>query len=200
MKNGLLIWNVLLTLVAGYLLIAHFGNKKAGKPASVSSSSKDTLTEGRPFRIAYFEMDSVENNFDMVKDIKAEISKKDDEYSRNLARLDNTYRKRVQEYQQKGETMTQADFEKAQLDLRQLEERLKGERQGLDQQYQEFVTKRNLSLKKAIEDFIAGFNKDRYYSYIVVYESGLFYYKDSAYDITPEVVKGLNETYRSEKK
>ncbi len=199
MKNALVIWNVVLTGLVAFLLFSLFSNKKATK-TSLTATGKDSLSVDRPFRIAYFEMDSVESSFDMVKDIKAEVSKKDEEYNKGLSQLEYTYRKKIQEYQQKGESMTQADYEKAQIELRQLEERLKGQRQTLDQQYQEFVTKRNLSLKKTIEDFIAIYNKEKYYSYIIVYDSGLFYYKDSAYDITADVIKGLNEMYTKTKK
>ncbi len=57
--------------------------------------------------------------------------------------------------------MTQADYEKAQTDLRQLEDRLKDRKQELDQQYQDFVMRRNLSVKKKIEDFLTEYNKDK---------------------------------------
>ncbi len=151
MKNGLLIWNVLLTLLVGYLLFLHFG-KKGNDSKKGNSSARDTASSA--FRIAYFEMDSVENNFSMVKDVKAEISKKDEEYSSSLSRLDQTYQKRVQDYQQKSGTMTQADYEKAQTDLKQLSETLKFQKQDIDNKYQEFVTRLNLNLKKEIEDLI----------------------------------------------
>ncbi|RYY58481.1 MAG: OmpH family outer membrane protein [Chitinophagaceae bacterium] len=197
MKNGILVWNILLTIAAGVLFFLYFGNKKAatagaGKPAAANASEN--------FRIAYFEMDSVENNFDMVKDVKAEISRKEEEYSNGLGRLDNTYRKRVQDYQAKGSQMTQQDYENAQIDLKRLEESLKSEKQRLDTEYQDFVTKRNVKVKKEIEDFIASFNKDKKYSYIVASDQGLFYYKDSVYDITPEVITGLNTKYKTVKK
>jgi len=41
----------------------------------------------------------------------------------------------------------------------------------------------NLGVKKAIEDFLAEYNKTRNYSYIVSYEQGLFYFKDTADNI-----------------
>jgi outer membrane protein len=200
MKNGLLIWNVVLTIVAGYLLIAHF-NGKDGKTVAGKHINKDSLSAHSPFRIAYFEMDSVENHFDMVKDVKSEISKKDEEYTNSLSQLEYTYQNKIREYQQKEKsgTMVQADYEKAQLDIRQLEERLKNRKQELDQQYQEFVMRRNLSVKKKIEDFLTEYNKTKSYSYIVAYEQGLFYFKDTVYNITDDVIKGLNEEYKKKK-
>lgn len=195
MKNGLVIWNVLLTGIAGYLLFAQLNKKTAGTQVG-QAAGKDIAAGANSCRIAYFEMDSIEAHYDMVKDVQAEIQNKEKEYSNGLSQLDLTYRKRIQEYQQKGSSMTQADYEKAQMDLKQLEDRLKGTKQDLDQQYQDFVQRRNLSLKKKIEEFIAEYNKNREYTYIVVYEPGLFYYKDTAYNITPQVIKGLNEAYK----
>jgi outer membrane protein len=94
---------------------------------------------------------------------------------------------------------TQADLEAAQQDLKILSDKLKGQKQELDQEYQDFVMRRNLTVKKKIEDFLAEYNKTKNYSYIVSYEQGLFYYKDTAYNITNDLIKGLNELYKDKK-
>ena len=199
MKNGLLVWNVLLTITAGYLLIMHF-TEKNDSPA-VKNWSKDSVSAGKPFRLAYFEMDSVQANAYMVKDVQAEIEKREKDYSGQLSQYEAAYRNKLQEYQQKerGGTMTQGDYEKAQLDLKQLEDRLKNKRQELDQQYQDFVMRSQLNLKKAIEEFISEYNKTKEYTYIVSYEQGLFYYKDTTFNITADLVKGLNQQYKAKK-
>ncbi len=200
MKNGLLVWNILLTVVAGFLLFAHFSKKDTGTTSSMNSS-KDSLSLHKPFRIAYFEMDSVQNNTSLVKDVQTEIEKKEKDFTTQLSQLEYAYQSKIQEYQQKEKngTMTQADYEKAQTDVRQLESRIKNKKQELDQQYQEFMMRSQLNLKKTIEEFIAEYNKTKEYSYIVAYEQGLFYYKDTVYNITGDVVKGLNAQYKSKK-
>ena len=201
MKNGLLVWNILLTVVAGFLIFVHFSKKNTGTTSGMSSS-RDSLSLHKPFRIAYFEMDSVQNNTSLVKDVQTEIEKKEKDFTTQLSQLEYSYQTKIQQYQQKEKsgTMTQADYEKAQTDVRQLESRIKNNKQELDQQYQEFMMRSQLNLKKTIEDFIAEYNKDKKYSYIVSYEQGLFYYKDTIYNITQDVVKGLNEQYKSKKK
>jgi outer membrane protein len=200
MKNGLLVWNIVLTVVAGYLLFAHFNKKSTASKNSINFT-KDSLSIHKPFRIAYFEMDSVQNNTALVKEVQAEIEKKEKEFSTQLSQLEYSYQNKIQEYQQKEKsgTMTQSDYEKAQADVRQLETRIKGRKQEMDQQYQEFMMRSQLNLKKTIEDFIAEYNKAKQYSYIVAYEQGLFYYKDTIYNITDDVVKGLNDQYKSKK-
>lgn len=199
MKNGLLVWNVILTLVAGYLVYAQF-SKKGNVTAAVKNTAKDSLSV-HPFRIAYFEMDSVQANTQLVKDVQAEIEKREKEYTGQLSQHEYAYRNKLQEYQQKEKagTMVQADYEKAQIELKQLEDRLKNKRQELDQQYQDFVMRSQLSLKQSIEKFIAVYNKEKQYSYIVSYEQGLFYYKDTIYNITADLIKGLNDEYKNKK-
>lgn len=196
MKNGMLIWNVVLSLVAGVLLFLQFGPKKnnANKTKPVLSDT----SVNRQFRIAYFEMDSVEANFNMVKDVKAEINAKDIEYTSSLNNLDETYKKKFNEYSSK-QSMTQEETEAAQNVLRDLGEKLKGQKQDLDQKYQEFVMRKNLEVKKKIEEFLVEYNKARNYSYIISYEQGLFYFKDTAYNITADLIKGLNQYYKPEK-
>lgn len=201
MKNGLLIWNVLLTIITGYLVFAHF-SKKTSRGVEVKHASLDTASANRPFRIAYFEMDSVQANTLMVKEVQSEIEKREKDYSGQLSQYEMAYNTKLQEYDQKQKSgnMTQAEFEKAQMDLRQLGERVKNKKQELDQLYQDFVMRSQLSLKKAIEDFVADYNKDKRYSYIVSYEQGLFYYKDTMYNITADLVQGLNSQHKKNKK
>ena len=197
MKNGLLIWNVVLSLVAGLLLFLQFAPKKHNR-SGYKSSGKDTTTNHR-FRIAYFEMDSVEANYNMVKDVKAEIDTKDIEYNNSLNQLDQIYKNKYNEYASKS-SMTHEETEAAQNVLKQLGESLKSQKQELDLKYQDFKMRKMLEVKKKIEEFIKDFNKTRNYSFIVTDDTGLFYYKDSVYNITAEVVKGLNELYKPQKK
>lgn len=200
MKNSLLIWNIALSLIAGYLLVIHFTAKKTTASSVKGSSTKDSSMNHSPFRIAYFEMDSVENNFLLVKDVKAEISQKEKEYNNDLARLDMTYKNRYEGYQQKASSMSKDEYDKAKIDLQQLEEQLKGQKQELDQQYQDFVMHRQLTLKTTVADFLKEYNKTTDYSYIFANAGDLIYYKDTAYNITGDVIRGLNEMYKNKKK
>ena len=201
MKNGLLIWNIALTLIAGYLLFAHFRSGKKEAEAT-KGISKDPPAANPGFRIAYFEMDSVESNFLMVKDVQAEINQREREYNNDLSRLDMTFRNKVEGYQEKAKTfsMSQDEYEKAQIELKKLDDQLKQEKQGLDQAYQDFRMRRQLSLVNEIKDYLQEYNKSKKYTYIIVYQQDLYYFRDTAYDITDELIKGLNERYRNKKK
>jgi outer membrane protein len=51
-------------------------------------------------------------------------------------------------------------------------------------------------VNKTIEDYLKEFNKDKGYTYILGYQEGTIYYKDTSFDITGSVLKGLNERYK----
>ena len=51
-----------------------------------------------------------------------------------------------------------------------------------------------------IKKYCLEYNKDKKYSLIIANEPGLIYYKDTAFNITSELLKGLNELFDKQKK
>lgn len=200
MKNGLIIWNVILSIVAGYLVITHFSSgKKTTKGGNISHS--DTASSNGPFRIAYFEMDSVAASFEMVKELRTELTKKESEINAEMDRLTKNIQQRYNFFQNQAQAgkLSQEASEAASQELKTLDDQMKSRRAQLDQEYNELTLRKQNDIKSKIEDFLKAYNKTKNYSYIVSYEQGLFYFKDTAYNITPEVVKGLNEMYKGKK-
>jgi outer membrane protein len=198
MKNGLLVFNVLLLILVGILFYLHFSSKKlsvAGTSA-YKSVSRDTSA---PIRIAYFEMDSIENSFAMVKDVKNELGKKEDAVNSELAGLEKKYRNKMAQYQSQGQTMTQVQSEMAQKDVMQMQQTMQSRKQALDQEYQDYYMRKMKDVKTKIEDFLKQYNSQKSFSYIFAYDPGLFYYRDTAYNITADVIKGLNQGYTKKK-
>lgn len=198
MKNGLLIWNAVLTVVAGFLLYSHL---TAGRPSlpPVQHSKVDSAAIQHPFRIAYIEMDSIENNYLMVKDVRDEINKRERQYNNDLAKLDVILNNKAEGYRKRAGAMSQDDLEKARVDMRETEDQLKGRKMELDEEYQKYVMHSQFALKQNISEFLKRYERSKEFSYIIVYDQNLFYYRDTAYNITTEVLKGLNEEYRAAK-
>jgi outer membrane protein len=200
MKNGLLIWNVLLTVVAGYLLITHLGAKKGGASSVSKVTDKDTAGMAKDFRIAYFEMDSVETHFELVKEVTSDVNKKEEAMNSELDRLGREYQNKLVFYQNKQKEMTQPEYEAAAMDLKKFEQAITTRKQALEQEYVDFNTRSKKAIIAKIEEFIKQYNATRNYTYIIAEEPGLFYYKDTAYNITADVVKGLNAAHKTAKK
>ncbi|HSU28136.1 MAG TPA: OmpH family outer membrane protein [Chitinophagaceae bacterium] len=195
MKNGLIAFNVILGIAVAYLLVMQF-TSKGSRASNEKKESKDSADVHQPFRIAYFEMDSVEANFNVVKDVKSDLSRKEEKINTELSDMDASYRKKVNDYQQKAQSMSQMQSETATQDLMRTQDIMKNRKSELDQEYNDYVMRRMKEVKTKIEEFLKDYNKTKKYSYIVSYEQGLFYFRDTVYNITKEVIHGLNEMYK----
>ena len=197
MKNGLVILNVVLLAAVAVLFYLHFSTAKKTDPVRVAGSNTSTSNEA--FRIAYFEMDSIENAFSMVKDVKGELGKREDAMNNELTRMEKDYRNKAAQYQAQAQNMNQTQSEMAQRDMMQTQQAMQGRKQQMEQEYQEFSMRKLKDVRTKIEDYLKEYNRNSNYSYIVSYEPGLFYYKDTAYNITADLIKGLNAEYGKKK-
>jgi outer membrane protein len=197
MKNTLLAFNIVLLILVGVLFYLHFS---APKKAEVKSMSTTTQATPGEFRIAYFEMDSVENNYEYLKDIRNELKGKEQQLTVQLNQMKNRYMDKVNKFQQEAQTMTQEKQGAIQQDLMQEQKMIQNKEQAVGHELQDASFNKMREVNKVIEDFLKEYNKDKGYSYILAYQPGTIYYKDPNYDITQDVLKGLNENYKQKKK
>lgn len=196
MKKEFIVWNVLLTAGVVLLLALYFKESGKGQKNIKNTSSTDG------FKMAYFEMDSVEANFILVTELKEELKKKEQDIEQEMQKMASNMQQRYNYFQQQASTglMNQAQSNAAERELRNLDEQMKNRKQALDAEYGEFVMRRQNEIKSMIQDYLQSYNSAHDFTYIVSYEQGLFYYKDTAYNITPDLIKGLNERYKSASK
>ena len=201
MKNGIFIWNVLLSLVVGALLFFQFSSKK-GNSSVFKNGRSDTSNTNGQFRMAYFEMDSVAANFDLVKELKAQLTIKEEAINNEMTNRAKSLQEKYNYYQNLAQAgnLSESQSEVASKEMKVMDDEMKSRKQQLDQDYSNFMMTKQNEIKTKIENFLKDYNKAKNYSYIISYEQGLFYYRDTAYNITSDVVKGLNEFYKEPKK
>lgn len=192
-RNFLLAFNFVLLFLVAVLFYLHFSSSK--QPASAATKVMDTVPAG-PFKIAYFEMDSIENNYEYLKQVKNELKAKENQLTGQLTTLKNHYMEKVNKFQQEAQTMTQERQGAMQQELMQEQKMIQNKEQAMGGDLQDESFKKMQVVNKTIEDFLKQFNKDKGYSYILAHQPGTIYYKDSRYDITNEMLKGLNESYK----
>lgn len=201
MKNGLLIWNGVLTLATGFLLLMQFNGKKSAK-AQPGTNPADSSGQKGPFRIAYFEMDSIAAHFGLVKDLRRELQSREDAINTEMNNRSRAIQQKFEFYQKKAQAgnLSETESEAASREMKNMDDEMKNRRQQLDQDYNNYMMTRQNEIKTKIEDFLKEYNSKKNFSYIVSYEQGLFYYRDTAFNITTDVIKGLNEKYTTAKK
>jgi len=190
--------SILCLALVGVLYFTQFSKTNKTK----SSLKEDTRIDAPPshFKMAYFEMDSVESNYEYVKEIRETLRKKEDQMNAQLNNMKNAFQKKIAGWQQKGQNISQAESEAMNREYQEMQMSYENKKQELDDNLKREYQKLLMDVNQKIADFLKEYNKDRGYTYIITNEQSLIYYKDSVNNITRDVVEGLNAAYKKKQK
>jgi outer membrane protein len=142
-------------------------------------------------------MDTLEAHYEEFKDAQTQLKTQENAMNMELSSLDRSNQKKVDVWRQKGNNLTQAEAEQAQQEIAVMQQNFKSRKDALEQAYYRSTEDFKTSIRKKVEDFLKVYNKQRNYSFIFEYDPGSFiYYKDSVYNITSDLVNGLNANYK----
>ena len=195
MKNFTLGLQALLVLSVAILFYLHFS---ADKSKSGTSASANNVANGS-FKIAYFEGDSIQTQFDYFKEVQNELQTKAQANSKQLGEMKSIFNNKLQQFQQSAQALSQAEQANKQQELMQLEKAFQGKEKMMSDEFQDEQFKKLQDVKKKIEEYLKTYNKDKGYAFIFNSSPDLMYLKDTVYDITPDVIKGLNALYKKKK-
>jgi outer membrane protein len=198
MKNILLLINIVLIFLVGYLYYLHFSNTKKLPVQSVQSKAGAGVKDGA--KVAYIDLDSLQNNYTYYKKIKTEFEHRQAVANDEISGMQKKYQTRAMQLQQKGTTMTQPEQEAAMQEINKMQQDLQARKQEIDNDLYNYNSKMKEDILTRIQDYLKQYNKDGRYSYIFSYEPGFMFYKDSTLNITPDVIAGLNDLYSENKK
>ena len=161
----------------------------------------DTSASG--LKIAYVEVDSLMTQYDFAKDYSVTLQKKSNNARNTLTTKGNALQAAVNNFQQKlnnnGFTSReqaasqQAAIERQQRDLQELQARLENE---LAKETAEF----NETLRDSLQSFLKDYNKEKQFSLILTKQGDNILLADKKFDITNDVISGLNKRYKPAKK
>ncbi len=191
MKPNSWIVNGVMALAIIVLFVLHFNSN--------STPVKSSALAAGGVKVAYFEIDSIQNSYNFFKDVREALQAKDVENAKQLTGLKNAFAIKYQELQKNGQFLSQAEIGARQQELAQLEKNYTNREQQLASEMQEESFKRLQEVKQKIEAFLVNYNKNKEFAYIFSSNPDLMYYKDTAYDITSDIVKGLNAEYKPKK-
>lgn len=161
----------------------------------MTDGEKKTSASG--FKIAYFDMDTLESHYDYFKDAQATVKTKESAMNMELSSLDRSNQKKVEAWRQKGNSMTPAESEQAQQEYQSMQQTFQSRKSALEQELYKNTEDLKTNIRRKIEDFVKDYNKQKGYSFIFAYDpSSFIYYKDTLYNITPDLLDGLNAAYK----
>ena len=197
MKNISTLLSIIALVLIGVLFYFQFAKGSQPKKEAVKTDNNAAPS----FVVAYFDIDSLQEHYEYFKDVSVDMKKKENAMNAELNDLTNKYQRTVRKWQEKGNNITQPEMESAQREVGLLQQQIQQRKAELEQEMQKLQVDRMSELRKQVEEFLKDYNKDRKYAYILSYEPGfIIYYKDSAYNITGDLIAGLNQQYKDKKK
>lgn len=193
MKNLTWILHAVSLLAIVYLFME---NRKLKQPAQNKTTTSQSGNTSGTFTAAYFYSDSLLSQLNFFKASEAEFKKKQQSMMVELQAKEEKLRKEAQKLQQNAENMTRKEMEAAQKRLGGMERELMERKENLSNQFGAETAEFNEALHNKVISYLKEFNADGRYQYIFsVAREGNIFYCDPSLDITPEMVKALNEKY-----
>ena len=150
-------------------------------------------------KIAYVEVDSLMTQYDFAKDYSLTLQKKSNNARNTLTQKTNELQAAVSNFQQKLQSNgfqsreqaqnVQAGIERRQRDLQELQARLESELASETQKFNE-------ALRDSLNSFLTSYNKDKKYDLILSKAGDNILLADTKYNITKDIVNGLNKRYK----
>lgn len=197
MKRHLLTVALLLSLAG----IAASCQKKAEADEATPQGDASAQKTAAPLRIAYVDLDTVQAHYDLCTDLTNHLEQKSISAQKELQAKTRAFQEHynaLQKKYQNGQFASQAEFENAQASLQKEQEDGAKRENELSADIQKHQMEGLQRMNDSVESFIKSYNKTKKYDYILMKATTL--YANPAYDITQEVIKGLNKRYKDSKK
>jgi outer membrane protein len=199
MKIANIVTNVVLGAAVIVLFFFHFsGDERKEKSGEHAVSAE--MADPSDISIAYFNMDSVMSQWDVYFEYQQELGQKQAELEADFAGRTETFYQSVQDANYKIERglVTRTEAEALQQQLAGEEQNLMTLQNEYGAQLQEEGLVKNRKMLDLIERYVKELSQEKGYSYVYSYSfGGNLIYGAKPYDITSQVVVGLNEKFQS---
>lgn len=174
---------------------------KADTSVTGSATQTQDLTG---MKIAYVEIDTLLSKYTFCIELNESMVKKSEDVRLTLNQKAKELDKQKQEFQTKYQNNAYLSQERAQQEYNRivkLEQDLQAESNKLQSELMSENEKNSLMLRDSINAFLKEYNKTKGYS-LIISNTGFdnLLYADSIYNITQEILEGLNARYVSQKK
>lgn len=162
------------------------------------TTAQETKVSGK---IAYVEVDSIMTQYNFCKEYSKLLETKGNNIQKTLASKQQALQNAAANFQQKVQqnAYTREQAEAIQAGLQKQSNDLQALNQRLSAEFQTETDKYNKALHDSLQHYLAIYNKDKKYGMIFAKQGDNLLYADKAYDITNEVVAGLNKAYKGTK-
>lgn len=178
-------------------------NNQPKQNDTVASKNETTTTPASDNqKVAYVEIDSIMSQYTYWKDVTKIIKAKEANIQRTLAGKQKAIQAAAANFQQnvQANKYTQVQAQQIQASIQKQAQDADALQQRLGAEYQNEVAKYNKALSDSVHNYLKEYNKDKKFAIILAKSGDNILYADPAYNITDDVIKGMNQAYKGMKK
>ncbi|MDH4402727.1 MAG: OmpH family outer membrane protein [Flavobacterium sp.] len=167
---------------------------------SFSIISCNKTAEVASTKTAYVDTSKLMIEYTEAKDIEAKYKAKSEEMGRELEAEIAKFKAEAGSFQKEAQMKGQAWAEQKGAELQKREQQLQYAQQSIGQQLQQESGVEIDSVVSSVKKFIKSYGKEKGYAYIYgTGDAASVLYAEEKYDITKEIIKLLNDKYKSSK-
>jgi outer membrane protein len=164
----------------------------------LAMASCDKAADQKDFKTAYVDTSKLLEEYTEAKDIEEKYKSKGEEMGKQLEAEVARFRTEAAAFQKNAETYGPQWAQQKGAELQRKEQELSYAQQAILRQLQEESGKEMDSLVKDVKKFIKDYGKEKGYNYIYgTGDAATVLYAKEEYDITNDVIKLLNDKYKS---
>lgn len=169
-------------------------NKQAPKMDEPVADNEESLGD---LRIAYIELDTLTAQYEFAKQTSAELEKKGTNARNTIASKSKQLENNVNNFQNKLQNngfTSREQAENAQAALQREQNNLVALQQRLENELANEQAKFLQAFQDSLDSFLSDYNKDKKYDLIL--NKAAILHASTKYDITQDVINGMNKRYK----
>jgi outer membrane protein len=193
MKNISLILNGILLVAVAFLYYLHFAAGEPGQPERANSQVPSDI------KIAYINADTVLKYYDFFNMNRQKLETKGKQMDQEFRNRAQSLQNDINAYQRNLGSMTIGQAKAVEEDLGKKQQNLQLYQRSLEQEIMNEQAKMNEELYAKITAYLKQYGQAQGLDMVLKFDpSSDLLYGGDALDITQQVIKGLNETYKQE--
>ncbi len=200
--------NVVLLIAVAALYYLHFSGKPDGAESNTQESKKveapkifSDPTQLANAKIAYVNIDSLDSKYGYISDFSKTFKTRQANIEAQLNGMVANFQKEYADFQQAVQAglRSEAELKKKQAELEQQQYDIASKEKQLQGIAEEVAAKQGEMLRN-VSGFVSRYNNNKY-DFILAYSSniGSVLYAKPGLEITSDIIKGLNEEYKTNK-
>ncbi len=192
--------NILCAMAAMALAVTFTSCDKSNKMDEKGAAAAAAAEKSGAQLIAFVEIDSLQEKYEFCKEMKGKLEQKQKNAEAALASQEKNLQAAAQNFQNKINNngfSSRQEAENQQAAIQRQQDQYMASQQRLGNELQSELVKYQEALLDSINHFLAEYNKDKKFAFILTKQKGdNILYADQVYDITDDVVAGLNKAYK----